>query len=187
MTRPRKLWAFIAMSAIVLAVVSACSGIRPRPVQRLVSDDEARAALAAAMTKLGSPYKWGARGPDEFDSSGIIVWAYRQVIPELRFVGSYHRIFFDTNHANLYARNFEPLPFERLRPGDLVYLTDGSATVTHGAMFVRWVKPYEVMEFLDASTRLGQVVIQEWPVREVVRGQWLVAAGRLKVVGGAPR
>ena len=64
----------------------------------------------------------------------------------------------------------------------LVYITDGSAKVTHGAMFVRWVEPYMRMEFLDASTRLGKVVIQEWPINREVHGQRLVAAGRLKVV-----
>ena len=91
-------------------------------------------------------------------------------------------MFTDTDHANLYERNLEILPLEQLRPGDIVYLTDGSAPVTHGAMFVRWIQPYEVMEFLDASTRLGEVVVQEWPVHDTVRGQWFVAGGRLKIV-----
>lgn len=35
-------------------------------------------AVAAAMTKLGSPYGWGATGPDQFDCSGLVVWAYQQ-------------------------------------------------------------------------------------------------------------
>lgn len=32
-----------------------------------------------AATKLGSPYVWAAAGPDSFDCSGLVVWAYAQV------------------------------------------------------------------------------------------------------------
>lgn len=35
-------------------------------------------AIAAAKTRLGSPYVWGATGPDTFDCSGLTGWAYRQ-------------------------------------------------------------------------------------------------------------
>lgn len=31
-----------------------------------------------AMTKLGTPYKWGATGPNTFDCSGFTQWVYRQ-------------------------------------------------------------------------------------------------------------
>ncbi|MFG2005743.1 NlpC/P60 family protein [Spirillospora sp. NPDC048911] len=32
-----------------------------------------------ALTKLGSPYVWAAAGPDSFDCSGLVVWAYAKV------------------------------------------------------------------------------------------------------------
>ncbi|MER5865595.1 NlpC/P60 family protein [Kitasatospora sp. NPDC002040] len=35
-------------------------------------------ALAAAMSKRGSAYVWGATGPNTFDCSGLMVWAYAQ-------------------------------------------------------------------------------------------------------------
>jgi peptidoglycan DL-endopeptidase CwlO len=35
-------------------------------------------ALQEAVKKVGDPYLWGAAGPDEFDCSGLIVWAYAQ-------------------------------------------------------------------------------------------------------------
>lgn len=38
----------------------------------------ADAAVAAARTKLGFPYVWGATGPDVFDCSGLTMWAYKQ-------------------------------------------------------------------------------------------------------------
>ena len=37
------------------------------------------AALQAALSKLGSPYEYGAAGPDAFDCSGLTQWAYKQV------------------------------------------------------------------------------------------------------------
>ena len=37
------------------------------------------AALRAAMTKLGKPYLWGAEGPNSFDCSGLVLWAFQQV------------------------------------------------------------------------------------------------------------
>ncbi|WP_328806571.1 C40 family peptidase [Streptacidiphilus fuscans] len=36
------------------------------------------AAFAAAQTRLGSPYVWGATGPSSFDCSGLMQWAYAQ-------------------------------------------------------------------------------------------------------------
>ena len=34
--------------------------------------------LDAASTRVGSPYVWGATGPDSFDCSGLTSWAYQQ-------------------------------------------------------------------------------------------------------------
>lgn len=35
-------------------------------------------AVNAALGKQGSPYVWGAKGPDTFDCSGLTYWAYQQ-------------------------------------------------------------------------------------------------------------
>lgn len=35
-------------------------------------------AVQAAITRIGDPYVWGATGPDQFDCSGLMVWAYKQ-------------------------------------------------------------------------------------------------------------
>ncbi|MEU8514240.1 NlpC/P60 family protein [Kitasatospora sp. NPDC048722] len=36
------------------------------------------AALSYAATKIGSPYVWAATGPNSFDCSGLMVWAFDQ-------------------------------------------------------------------------------------------------------------
>jgi cell wall-associated NlpC family hydrolase len=38
----------------------------------------AAAAANAALSKVGSPYVWAAAGPDSFDCSGLVVWAFGQ-------------------------------------------------------------------------------------------------------------
>ncbi len=35
-------------------------------------------AVQAVLTTIGKPYVWGAVGPDSFDCSGLMVWAYTQ-------------------------------------------------------------------------------------------------------------
>lgn len=35
--------------------------------------------IAAAKTQLGDPYVWGATGPDSWDCSGLVQWAFAQV------------------------------------------------------------------------------------------------------------
>lgn len=37
------------------------------------------AVLSAAYSKLGTPYKWGAEGPNSFDCSGFVKWCYSKV------------------------------------------------------------------------------------------------------------
>lgn len=37
------------------------------------------AIVSAARSKIGSPYVWGATGPNSFDCSGLTTWAYQQV------------------------------------------------------------------------------------------------------------
>jgi cell wall-associated NlpC family hydrolase len=31
------------------------------------------------MTKIGTPYLWGAAGPNAFDCSGLVMWAFQQI------------------------------------------------------------------------------------------------------------
>ncbi|MFD0572939.1 C40 family peptidase [Kitasatospora gansuensis] len=32
--------------------------------------------IAAAEAQIGKPYGWGATGPNSFDCSGLMVWAF---------------------------------------------------------------------------------------------------------------
>lgn len=170
------------LAACAPGVTSFSGSLKPNP--QPVTIAEAAAALEVAKEYIGTPYTSGGRGPASFDSSGIITHAYRQIIPDLRFRTSEWDATYDAPHRVIYYWNIDPLPLEELQPGDLVYITDGTDLVTHGAFFVDWIEPYEVMRFLDASGFHGEVGIQEWPVNEVKRGQWFVGAGRVAVIRG---
>src|SRR6201995_6042415 len=40
------------------------------------ANSRAGIAVRAALSRLGSPYVWGATGPDRFDCSGLTQWSY---------------------------------------------------------------------------------------------------------------
>lgn len=52
------------------------------PVQaavEFISNSSIGAAAAnAALSKQGAPYSWGSAGPDAFDCSGLVYWAFQQ-------------------------------------------------------------------------------------------------------------
>ncbi|MDQ1723570.1 MAG: peptidoglycan DL-endopeptidase CwlO [Frankiaceae bacterium] len=87
----------------------------------------ALAAIAAARTRLGLAYVWGATGPDTFDCSGLTSWAYRQAgvaIPR-------------TAAQQWFAG--PPVALSQLAPGDLLYwatdLTNAN-TIHHVAIYL---------------------------------------------------
>jgi cell wall-associated NlpC family hydrolase len=83
----------------------------PTELARLpvVGNGKAAQALRYAMSKIGRPYVWGAAGPNSFDCSGLIMWAYRKVGISLpHYTGS------QWNAGTHVSR-------DRLQPGDLVF------------------------------------------------------------------
>jgi cell wall-associated NlpC family hydrolase len=69
----------------------------------------AQRAVAAAMTRLGDRYVFGATGPTRFDCSGLVQWAYRQAgVSTTHYTGT------------LYS-DYRHIPESQLKPGDLVF------------------------------------------------------------------
>lgn len=78
-------------------------------------------ALRFALTKVGDPYVWGAAGPNAFDCSGLVKWAYAQVgISLLHFTGD------QWNEGEHISR-------AQLAPGDLVFFF---ADLSHVGMYI---------------------------------------------------
>ena len=66
-------------------------------------------ALKRAMSKIGSPYRWGAEGPNAFDCSGLVWWAYKKEGISL------------PRTSKAMSKVGKPVSKSDLRPGDLVF------------------------------------------------------------------
>lgn len=78
-------------------------------------------AVAAAKSRLGAPYVWGAAGPGSFDCSGLIMWAWGQAGVSLpHFSGGQYAA---TTHISM----------SQLQPGDLVFPANPG---DHVAMYI---------------------------------------------------
>lgn len=55
----------------------------PAPESAAPSGGTGEAAVAAAMSQMGTPYVWGGTGDGGFDCSGLTQWAWRQAGVEL--------------------------------------------------------------------------------------------------------
>ena len=89
-------------------------------------------AVQAALSRVGDPYVWGATGPNQFDCSGLMVWAYRQAGKGLP----------RSSQAQMSAG--VPVSRDQLQPGDLIiYYPDahhvgmyvGDGYVIHASTF----------------------------------------------------
>lgn len=83
---------------------------KPAPTPRAGSK-----AVWAALTRLGSPYVWAAAGPDAFDCSGLVVWAFEQAGVTL------------PHSSQALAAGGQPVPLNQIRPGDVIsYYSEAS-------------------------------------------------------------
>lgn len=91
------------------------------PTQPVPSGSGGAVAVAAAMTRLGDPYVWGAAGPNTFDCSGLTMWAWAHAGVSLpHYSGAQYST---TLH----------IPLSDLQPGDLVFFSDPGE---HEAMYI---------------------------------------------------
>lgn len=71
--------------------------------------------VQAAMSRIGSPYAWGATGPDAFDCSGLIKWAFLQTGKSL------------PRSSQALAQGGQPVAVADVQPGDIVtFYSDAS-------------------------------------------------------------
>ncbi len=65
-------------------------------------------AVQAALTRIGSPYVWAASGPNAFDCSGLVQWAFQQA-----------GVFLPHSSYAL-AAGGQPVSLDQMQPGDVV-------------------------------------------------------------------
>lgn len=104
------------------AAARAASAPRPSGDYGTPTNAPRSAVVSIALSKLGSPYRWAASGPDTFDCSGFTMWVYRQVGVSLP-----HSSRAQINYGQRVSR-------ENLAPGDLVFF--GRSTIHHVGIYV---------------------------------------------------
>lgn len=84
------------------------------------ANSRAGVAVRAALSRLGTPYVWGATGPDQFDCSGLTQWSYARAGIHL--------------DRTTYQQMFDGIPVSRsqVRPGDLVFPHAGHVQMAIG-------------------------------------------------------
>ncbi|MCP9619867.1 NlpC/P60 family protein [Nocardia otitidiscaviarum] len=94
----------------------------PPPPAPFVAPQKTAGELAvdAALSKVGSPYVYGAAGPNAFDCSGLVKWSYAQAGVDLP----------RTSYAQLNAGT--PVSYDALQPGDIVSFYGGG----HSGIYV---------------------------------------------------
>jgi peptidoglycan DL-endopeptidase CwlO len=70
---------------------------------------QAAAVVQLAVAQVGKPYVWGAAGPDSFDCSGLVTWAWGRVGVAVPRVAADQQTW------------ATPVPISQLAPGDLVF------------------------------------------------------------------
>jgi cell wall-associated NlpC family hydrolase len=78
--------------------------------------------VAIALSKLGSPYKWAASGPDSFDCSGFTMWCYARVGVSL------------PHSSRAQYSVGQRVSRADLAPGDLVFF--GKARIHHVGIYI---------------------------------------------------
>jgi cell wall-associated NlpC family hydrolase len=112
-----------SMAAVVLATLLAACAPFQRGTPGGPPADPGAAALLAAESRIGAPYSYGGAGPDTFDCSGLIAYAYRQA-----------GIAVPRTAAEQYAAA-RPVPRRDLRPGDLVFFRLSGGEVSHVGIY----------------------------------------------------
>ena len=93
------------------------AALAPPPEGAVLPDaaPEGMMAVQAALTRIGSPYSWGASGPGAFDCSGLVMWAFGQAGLSL------------PHSSQALAQGGQAVSRDQMEPGDLItYYSDAS-------------------------------------------------------------
>lgn len=78
-------------------------------------------AVNAALSVQGSPYVFGAKGPDQFDCSGLVQWAYEQAGVEV------------SSSTQSQVSEGESVSESEAKPGDIVFFYDSAS---HNGLYI---------------------------------------------------
>ena len=107
----------VTSPVVPLAARSATFTLNPQAVAAAAPAAVRTAAMQKALGKIGAKYRYGASGPNAFDCSGLVNWAYRSSGKSLP----------RTSRAMSHVGT--PVSRSALQPGDLVFFYGGPSHV----------------------------------------------------------
>jgi cell wall-associated NlpC family hydrolase len=108
-TNPTPTGAALAAAPAPGAAPTTADAAAAVPVAQATPAVSGGSAMNRALSKVGSPYRWGATGPNAFDCSGLVTWAYKSSGVAL------------PRTSQAMSRVGTPVSRTELRPGDLVF------------------------------------------------------------------
>jgi cell wall-associated NlpC family hydrolase len=99
----------VSTPVVPVAARSATITLDPQAVAAAAPAAVRRSAMQKALGKIGSPYRYGAAGPNAFDCSGLVTWAYKSSGKSL------------PRTSNAMSRVGTAVSKSALQPGDLVF------------------------------------------------------------------
>ena len=138
----KKKW-LVLIAILLLLAVAAIAVWFWSPIARIYRVER------AALAQLGKPYVFGTAGPDSFDCSGLMKYAYEQ--EDVILAHHTQAVAADDSYATI----SEPAD---LRRGDLVYFDTiaNSTEIDHVGL---WLGNGS---FVHASSSAGEVIISEF-------------------------
>ena len=127
-------------------------------ISHLPPNSKGAEVVKAALTRLGCPYVWGAKGSTKFDCSGLAYWAIHEVDPVLG-----DRMY--TNAAGQAKYCYDcglTVGRSELQPGDLVFWVNKKCEGCH-----RWKEIHHVGIYIgegkviEAASGKGRVLIRD--------------------------
>jgi cell wall-associated NlpC family hydrolase len=123
----------VVLPLLTLAVVAGVTVLGPVADASAASRTQrTHRAATVALQQVGDPYRYGAAGPNAFDCSGLMQYAFRKVGISL------------PRTSSAQAHRAHHISKKKLRRGDLMFFTRGGG-VYHAAMFLRWKKGRAIM------------------------------------------
>lgn len=104
-----------------------------------------------AMSRIGCPYVWAAEGPDAFDCSGLVTWAYRQV-----------GMYVPHQSESQYAAASRIVSVSEARPGDVLWryghvgiaVNYGGSHYVHAPTFGAYVRDTDPLSWAGFTAAL---------------------------------
>jgi len=149
---------FNSLTLVFLQLLIGLAGCASTPPEYTAPPAVHQPVLDAAVSELGTPYRYGGSTPRGFDCSGLVYYAY--YLTGIRVPRS----------TMAQYRHARPVALNNLQPGDLVFFRTAHRSITHVGIYAGNTR------FIHAPSR-GRVVSYD-SLDDPYWKQRLVAAGR---------